>query len=213
MTMPPRRPRILVLDPENPNEEVLAAAAEVLRADRLVVAPSDTVYGILGRRSEPALRRLGRIKGRPGPFLVLVPDLAGARSLAGKVAPGTWERILRVWPGPVTVVLPARLPDPVTLGTTLAIRLPDSDFLRGLCRRVGEPLVSTSANPPGVDPPLTAAAARGHLGTGIDLYLDAGRMAPGDPSTLVDLTTRPPRLLRKGRGDPRALLDPGPDAA
>src|SRR5204862_5432656 len=107
--------------------------------------------------------------------------------------------VARFWPGPLTLVVAARaeVPSAVTAGTgTVAVRVPALELPRALCRGAG-PLVSTSANRSGEPPPLTCAEALAEVGAAAVLALDAG---PGRPlaSTVVDLTVRPPRLLRAG---------------
>lgn len=192
-----------------PDPAVLRRAARLLLEGELVVAPSDTVYGLLALpRSERARSALAEVKGRPGPFLVLVSSWEEARSWATEAGDDTWRRLRRVWPGPVTVILPTRPDMPGAENGTIGLRMPRSVFLARLLEETGEPLFSTSANLPGapapvgvgdLDPRITAAAA---------LVLDGGRAESAEPSTVVNLCGERPRVVRPGRGDPAPLLDP-----
>jgi len=146
-------------------------------------------------------------------------DLDQVRELCA-AWPAAARALAALWPGPLTLVLPARseVPVEITAGTgTLAIRIPALALTRALCRSAG-PLVSTSANRAGAAPPLTCAAAVSAVGSAAALALDAG---PGQPlaSTIVDLSQTRPRLLRAGAVSAAAIeqalgapLDrPGPE--
>ena len=195
---------ILRVDPDRPDPEVVARAVALLEEGEVIAGPSDTVYGFLARPSRSkAVETLRRLKGRDGPFIHLVSSLDGARSLAGPVPEAVWERIARVWPGPVTVVLPARS------GGTLALRMPNLMLLVHIVSQVGEALLSTSANPAGAPAPLSARDVLGALAQDrVPLLLDGGTAPSQEPSTLVDLSGRSARVLRHGVGDPAPLLDP-----
>jgi L-threonylcarbamoyladenylate synthase len=167
------------------------------------------VYGLLALpRSTRARGALARLKGRPGPFIVLIRTWEEARSWTRGVDEALWTRLHRVWPGPVTVILPTATDMPGSQNSAIGLRMPESRFLVALLEAVGEPLFSTSANPPGATPPLTAAEAVGGFPQGIALVLDGGPAGSREPSTIVDLSGPEPRLTRAGRGDARALLDP-----
>jgi L-threonylcarbamoyladenylate synthase len=199
---------LLAVDLEHPDPITIARAAALLRDGRVVAGPSDTVYGFLALAGDPrALHALQALKGREGPFLVLVSDWHQANSLAPRTRPELWKRLSRVWPGPVTAILPA---GGEGSGQTLAVRMPDSPFLVALIRSAGGPLLSTSANPPGAPVPVTAGEVVHAFPEEIPLILDGGDAASSEPSTLVDLCALPPRVIRSGRGDPAPLLDPRP---
>lgn len=201
---------VVAVDAADPDPEVLAAAARRLLEGGIVAAPSDTVYGYLALpRSAEARERLGRLKGRPGPFLVLVTAWEEARSWTRGVPDRTWEALDAVWPGPVTVILPTDPAMPGSENGGIGLRMPDSPFLTALLAAVGEPLFSTSANRPGESAPLTAQEAAAACGGEAVLVLDGGPAASREPSTVVDLTVHPPRIVRAGRGDASPLLDPG----
>ena len=194
--------QMLAVDVGNPDPRIIEQVAAVLGAGGVVAAPSDTVYGLLGvNGNERARKRLTAIKEREGPFITLVQDIAQARQLAPAAPAWVWERLPRVWPGPVTVVLPVD-------GSTISLRAPGLPFLDALLERTG-PLWSTSANPPGVPPSETAAGLHAQVTSAVDLCVDGGPARTTRPSTLVDLTGMP-RVLREGSGDAGPLLDPPP---
>jgi len=142
-----------------------------------------------------------RAKGRDdGKALPLVAaDLDQARALCSAWPPEAAVLAAHFWPGPLTLVLPAdsAMPSQVTAGTgTVAVRVPALELTRALCRGAG-PLVSTSANLSGAPAALTCLEAVAAVGAAAALALDAG---PGRvvASTIVDLASGPPRLLREG---------------
>jgi len=202
---------VLALCPGDPDPETLGRAARLLTEGEVVAGPSDTVYGFLALpRSDRARSTLSRLKGRPGPWIVLVRTWEEARGWTRDVPAAVWERLRRVWPGPVTVLLPVPEGMPGSVDGTIALRMPDSVFLTRLLAAVGEPLFSTSANPPGEPAPLDASGVVAAFDRGVALVLDAGAAAAGPASTIVDLARTPPRIVREGRGDATALLDPLP---
>jgi len=107
----------------------------------------------------------------------------------------------RHWPGALTLVMPARahVPDGVTAGTgTVGVRMSPHPVARGIVEALGAPLTAPSANPAGAQPPTTAVEVLRHFASGIDLVLDGGPTPGGAPSTVLDVTVDPPRLLRAG---------------
>lgn len=177
--------------------------AAILRAGGVVAYPTETFYGLGAlARDEGALLRLARAKGRPEgkPLPLVAADEAMVEAVAvfGPVARRLAERF---WPGPLTLVLPARggLPAPITGGTgTVGIRVPGSELARALCRAAGGPLVSTSANPAGAPPPSSVAALDAALVARIDGVLDGGATPGGLPSTVVTVGADGVTLAREG---------------
>src|SRR3989442_8646515 len=107
----------------------------------------------------------------------------------------------RHWPGALTLVLRARpgVPEEVTAGTgTVGVRLSPHPVARGLVSALGAPVTAPSANPSGLEPPTTASAVLAYFRDAIDLVLDGGPTAGGEPSTILDTTVEPPRVLRQG---------------
>jgi L-threonylcarbamoyladenylate synthase len=182
----------------------IARAARRLLAGGLVAFPTETVYGLGACARNPrAVRAVFRAKGRPArnPLIVHVPDARAAREAAA-IWPEAAARLTEaLWPGPLTIVLPKRrgIADEATAGgRTVALRCPDHPLALDLLRAVGEPLVGPSANRSGGVSPTTAAHVRAAFPAGEVLVLDGGPCPGGIESSVLDLTTDPPRLLRPG---------------
>lgn len=189
----------------------VAPAAEVARCANLLAMggiaaiPTDTLYGLAASIRQPdAVARMLQIKRRtPGSG---VPILVASAAQAGEVAEMSAEsrRLARAfWPGAVTLVLPARMDvDRRLLGPngTVGVRVPASGVVRDLVRLVGAPLTGTSANLHNAPPPMTAQAAADAVGRLVDMVLDGGE-GGGAPSTVINLASDPPRILRAGAVD------------
>jgi L-threonylcarbamoyladenylate synthase len=199
-------PRILEMWGDPPDPELITMVARHLESGGLVAMPTETVYGFGAALSEKAVKEIQRLKARgpEKPFLVLVP---GMESVAGL----TWTPQARdlagtFWPGALTLVLED--PDGIfppgvrsSLGT-VAIRQSPHPLARRIVEALGQPLISTSANPPGGVPSLSAQEARDTaiaLGAGADLWvLDGGPLDPSEASTVVDCTGAEPVVARDG---------------
>jgi L-threonylcarbamoyladenylate synthase len=195
-----------------PAEMGLEEAATLLRAGELVAFPTETVYGLGAdaRRAE-AVRRIYEAKGRPAgnPVIVHVADVAGARACAAECgfrgAKG-WtdeaeELARRFWPGPLTVILRrgAAIAALVSAGReTVAVRCPAHPGAQALLKAFGGPIAAPSANRSGFTSPTTAQHVLAELGGRVPLILDGGACAVGVESTVLDLTTPVPRVLRPG---------------
>ena len=195
--------RVLTVDPVAPTRAALRAAADTVRAGGVLALPTETFYGLaVAALDVGAVRRVFELKGRPEskPLLVLVDSVAMAETVAHVTAPAR-DLMKRYWPGALTLVMPARdtVPSVVTAGSgTLGVRLSPHPIARGLVELLGEPVTAPSANPNGLPPPTTAQAVLDYFQEGIDLVLDGGATAGGEPSTVLDLTLDPPRVLRQG---------------
>ena len=190
-------------------------AAALLRAGGAVGVPTETVYGLAANAFDAqAVARVFEIKGRPArnPVIVHVASHAMAElCVAGW--PPLAERLARAfWPGPLTLVLPRskRIPDVVTAGgCTVGVRWPSHPFMQALIRECGFPLAAPSANPSNRVSPTTARHVAEDLGDRIRLIVDGGHSEVGIESTVLDLTTDPPRLLRPGMIGREALRESG----
>jgi L-threonylcarbamoyladenylate synthase len=195
--------RVVAVDDVAPTRVALRAAVNTLRAGGIVALPTETFYGLaVPALDAGAVKQVFELKGRPDtkPLLALVDSVAMAESVA-RVTPAARDLMLRYWPGALTLVLRAQahVPSVVTAGTgTLGVRLSSQPIARGLVELLGEPVTAPSANPDGLAPPTTAAGVLAYFPCGIDLILDGGATPGGAPSTLLDLTVDPPRILRQG---------------
>ena len=174
-----------------------------LAAGALVVFPTETVYGLgADARSAAAVDRLVAVRGREEgkPILVLVADVEMAGAVVDDVPEGARRLARRFWPGPLTLVLPARggLPAPLTAGTgTIGVRVPGHALAKELVARFGGPVTAPSANPPGAEPPCRLDLARSYFGERVTAYVDGGELT-GGASTVAALEGDRVRVLRAG---------------
>lgn len=187
-------------------------AAELLRAGEVVALPTETVYGLAANALDAAaVARIYQVKGRPAhnPIIVHVAGMDLARRCAAEW-PALAEKLAQAfWPGPLTLVLPRAqaIPDIVTAGgETVGIRWPSHPFIQEVIRRSGLPLAAPSANPSNRVSPTNAEHVLRYFGQSIPLIVDGGQSQVGIESTVLDLTHRPPRLLRPGMVHQEALL-------
>ncbi len=187
------------------------AVANVIAGGGVIAIPTESSYALAASPFHTdALRALIRVKGRPDgkPILVLIGAVDQVRMLAATVPPAADLLIRSFWPGPLTLVLPARpaLSPLLTANTgTVGIRLPAYPLLRRLLVRVG-PLTGTSANRSGQPPFCTAQEVAVELGEAVPILLDAGSTPGGMPSTVLDART-PVRVIREGAVSRAALFE------
>ncbi len=178
-------------------------AVELLRAGEVIAFPTDTVYGLAARADDrKAMLRIYQLKDRPPdkPLVLMVASVAELSNWAA-VPDSAWPYIERWWPGPLTLVLPARhwLGAPLISGDppAVAVRIPDHPIALALLRRSGEALATTSANPSGSPEALTPSEVSSLL-PDLAAVIDGGRAPGGVASTVLDLTGPEPRVLREG---------------
>lgn len=179
-------------------------AANVLKAGGLVAFPTDTVYGVGAHGFQPeAVESIYRVKGRmPHKAIpLLLGSVADVEEVAEDVPEVTWKLAERFWPGGLTLVLRRRpnVPDAVTSGgPTVAVRIPNHPVPLRLISLIAAPLAATSANPSGQRSPVSAREVMRSLGGLIDIVLDGGRAPGGIESTVLDLSSSEPAVLRRG---------------
>ncbi|NPV57197.1 MAG: threonylcarbamoyl-AMP synthase [Anaerolineae bacterium] len=191
------------------DKAALETAANALRAGQVIAFPTDTVYGLGAKVTNPAaIERLYEIKGRDPakPIAVLIGDAAQLTQLSDEVSPQAAQYAAAFWPGALTLVLKKRPELPAALTTTMnvGIRMPAHAFALELMRMTGA-LATTSANLSGGENCITAAQVLAQLGGRIPLIIDGGACPTAIPSTVVDCTTTPPRVLREGAISPAQL--------
>lgn len=187
-----------------PDAAGIAAAASLVRAGQLVAFPTETVYGLGGDALNPAaVAAIFAAKGRPAhdPLIVHLADARDLPRVAAAVPPLAETLAAAFWPGPLTLVLargPA-VPLAVTAGgPTVAVRVPAHPVARALISAANTPLAAPSANRFGHTSPTDAAHVLADLGGRIAAVLDGGPTPIGVESTVLDLTTPVPTLLRPG---------------
>ena len=195
---------ILRVDPEKPDEGSLRYAADVLRRGGLVAFPTETVYGLGALISErEAVKRIFEVKGRPldNPLIVHVSGVRMFLELVESPPEEVVRLVEKFWPGPLTVVWWKRplVPDEVTAGLSkVAVRSPAHPVALRLIELSGEAIAAPSANRSGKPSPTRAEHVASDLYGLVDVIIDSGETIHGLESTIVDLTVRPPKLLRPG---------------
>ena len=194
---------VVVSDPARPDPPVVSRAARALAAGKLVILPTETVYGLACRADDDvAVRRLHEVKQRaPQQALALVlPDIAALAQVAQVSAPA--QRLAAAFmPGPLTLVMrkTAAVSAQVTGGRdTVGVRVPDLPLTQAILAACAFPVVATSANLAGEPPATQVAELAAELCEAVALIVDAGPCPGGEASTVVDVTVTPPVVLRAG---------------
>ena len=201
----------VILSAQDPSTAELAA--RIIKSGELVAIPTETVYGLGANGLDPqAVAKIFEAKGRPNdnPLILHIADAGQIEELCHHVPEAAYQLAERFWPGPLTMVLPAKdcVPKETTAGlATVAVRCPDSPVTREIIRQAGVPLAAPSANISGKPSTTTAQHVyHDHAGK-IPLIVDGGACRVGVESTIVDLTEHPPRLLRPGGITPAQLIE------
>jgi L-threonylcarbamoyladenylate synthase len=190
---------------------VIQRAAAVLRAGGLVAFPTETVYGLGADALDgAAVRRIFEAKGRPAnnPLIVHVADVATVAAAAAEWPAVAARLAEQFWPGPLTLVLPraVAVPDAVTAGgPTVGVRFPAHPVAQALIKASGVPLAAPSANRSTQLSPTRAEHVLRDLDGRIEMILDGGPTPGGLESTVLNLTTSPPHLLRPGLVTPEEI--------
>ncbi len=187
-----------------PTDYNIRRAGEALAQGRLVAIPTETVYGLGANAFDPrAVARVFEAKNRPSfdPLIVHVHEQAMVEEVA--FVPSQKVRLLmaRLWPGPLTLILPKRteLPDIVTSDLpSVAVRLPANEIAQAVIRAAGLPIAAPSANPFGYLSPTRAEHVARMLGDRVDFIVDGGPCPIGVESTVLDATREPFTVLRPG---------------
>ncbi|MCF8119091.1 MAG: threonylcarbamoyl-AMP synthase [Deltaproteobacteria bacterium] len=184
-------------------------AGKILLSGGLVACPTESVYAIAAdATNEAAVQRVFTLKQRKPdrPILILIPSLQALNRYVADIPPVARPLMNRFWPGGLTLIFEAgpRISPLLTAGTgKIGVRLSSHPVATALAREIQRPITGTSANisdtPPCRDPEEILRV----FGEGIDLLLDGGRLQSGSLSTVLDITTEPPQILRQG-----AIEDP-----
>jgi L-threonylcarbamoyladenylate synthase len=192
--------------------EAVGRAAELLCAGELVALPTETVYGLAANAFNPdAVRRIYEVKGRPpeNPIIVHVAGMDLARRCVSDWPALADKMAASFWPGPLTLVMPRspEIPAIVTAGgSTVGVRWPSHPFIQAVITACGFPLAAPSANPANQLSPTNAEHVWKSLGARIPLIIDGGQSQVGIESTVLDISSSPPRLLRPGMVHAESLM-------
>lgn len=199
------------IDSQRPDESILQQAVTLLLQGRLVAFPTETVYGLGAHALDAdAVQRIFEAKGRPStnPIIVHVAEISQAQELTTDWPESAKKLAAHDWPGPLTLVLPRReiVPDIVTAGgPTVAVRIPSHPVALALLKAAGIPIAAPSANRSEQLSPTTAQHVLDSLDGRIDMILDGGPTQVGLESTVLNLATSPPQLLRPGGITPQQI--------
>ena len=196
--------KLVKVDIENPDMNILGEAAEILRNGGLVAFPTETVYGLGANGLDgQACKKIYEAKGRPSdnPLILTIGDISGLYPIVSRVTPNAEKIINAFWPGPITLVLPKAecVPMAVTGGLdTVAVRYPSNKIAQELIKAAGIPVAAPSANSSGKPSPTRASHVEFDLNGKIDMIIDGGAADWGLESTILDVSEDKPVLLRPG---------------
>jgi L-threonylcarbamoyladenylate synthase len=195
----------------NEAPESLASAVEALKHGHVIVFPTETLYGLgADALSEAAVEKVFQLKGRDShnPIPVLVADQEMLHTLVAKV-PATAQKLIdRYWPGPLTLVLPARKNIPKYLCNSsggVGVRISSQPIATLLINGLGRPLTATSANPSGEEPARTLQEARKYFAHRLELFVDGGTLTSKSGSTVVEVMEDSIKIIRQGEIHPTEL--------
>lgn len=192
---------------ENPNEREIAKVVQILRNGGLVIYPTDTVYGLgCDITNTKALERIAKIKGvklEKANFSFICADLSNLSDYVKQIDSATFKILKRALPGPYTFILPGNnnLPKDFKKKKTVGIRVPDNNIARIIVERLGNPIVSTSIHDEDdvieytTDPELIFEKWQNL----VDVVIDGG-YGDNTASTVIDLSTHEPIVVREGKG-------------
>lgn len=208
----PLMAQLITINQNNLHESIIHGVS-VLTAGGIVAFPTDTVYGVGADAFNPsAVEKIYAAKKRPKdkPLAVLVASFRDVLKLATNL-PAAFERVATAfWPGALTIVVKADSDLPVEItagGNTVGVRMPDNPIALKLIAAFGKPLATTSANLSGEREAITAEEVQASLGDKIDLILDGGATKKKVVSTVLDLSVKPPVILRHGQISPEQIAD------
>jgi L-threonylcarbamoyladenylate synthase len=195
---------IIKIDPVTPEPEAISTAAKILIDGGVIGYPTETVYGIgCSAFNAQAVNRIYDLKNRDKSkaFILIAADIIQISDLVETIPPTAERLIDNFWPGPLTIVFnsSSRLQEfAFRKSKTIAVRIPDCKICQALLTVCGFPIVSTSANKSGEPATTNANDVLSVFGEQLDALIDGGTTPSVLPSTVVDITKSPARIVRKG---------------
>ena len=196
---------IISINPDNPQQRLIDQVIQQLRSGATICYPTDTGYGIgCDMFDQKAIKKIFQIKKRPKhkPLTFMCSGLQNISEYA-HVSNTAYRLLKKNLPGPYTFVLPGTKLVPKIMSTkqkTVGIRVPDSSICNLLMETLGNPIINTSVPYENDPPPTEAYEIEMLMGNRVDIIIDGGPAFP-DPSSVIDLTSDYPEILRKGKGD------------
>ena len=197
-------PEILKVDANIPEETVLSRAAEILAEGGIIAYPTETFYGLgADATNEKAIQKIYDLKGRNfnKPISVIIDKVENIYPLVGEVTTEAFKLMQSFWPGPLTIVFKASaiiLPILTAKTGKIGVRISSHAGAKLIAQKLGHPLTATSANLSGAPECSTASEVAAQIGDKIDAIVDLGKTAGGKGSTIIDVTSDPPQILREG---------------
>ncbi len=184
--------------------ENLSDVAAALRRGEVIVFPTETLYGLgADALNVAAVEKVFQLKGRDSnqPFPVLVSDRSMLESLVGQIVPLAEKLMARFWPGPLTLVLPARadIPQPlVNAAGGIGVRISSQPVAQEIVKMLGRPLTATSANPSGQPAAHTVVQAKDYFSGKVEIFVDGGELASRTGSTVAEVARNKIKIIRAG---------------
>ncbi len=207
-----RQARLLRIDRQHPEPELIAEAATLLRSGGVIAYLTDTLYGLgADAFNAAAVQRVFEVKSRmqEKALPVIIGNLNALPAVVQEISSTAKTLIDHFWPGPLSLIMLASPSLPMLLHShtgKVAVRWPDCTVAQILAIAAGGALTATSANRSGDAPARNVAEALASLGNQLDLIIDSGPAIETRPSTMIDVTVSPPRLTREG-AIPFVMLD------
>ncbi len=186
-------------------EDIITQAAKFLKDGGVVSLPTETVYSLsVNALDDSAVQKIYQLKGRrrDNPLALFVGNLGQAAQIVkfNKYAEILAEAFL---PGPLTIILPRKQNTPIAPSVneglnTLAVRMPQNETTLAILNKVNIPIVGTSANPSGLQAAINAMQVKDYFLNSLDMIVDDGNAMIGVASTILDLNSDIPRILRQG---------------
>ncbi|OGZ26915.1 MAG: threonylcarbamoyl-AMP synthase [Candidatus Nealsonbacteria bacterium RIFOXYB1_FULL_40_15] len=191
------------------SRDAVERAVEYLKRGQVLACPTDTVYGLIAdATNEKAVQRVFEIKQRDKkkPLPVFVKDIGQAKKLAA-IDNDTEAFLEEIWPGKITAALERKknsgiAPSVYVEKNTIALRIPDSKFVKDIMDKFQKPLTATSANPQGIPSTVKINDIFDYFEdsqTRPDLVVDAGDLPDSNPSTIIDFSQKRPKIIRRGK--------------
>ncbi len=198
------RPKSIAADPDKPEAYLLQEAVDIILGGGVVAFPTDTTYGLgVNPFDDKAVGRVFELKKRESskPLIILINDKQQLSQLVTDINPIVYKLIDKFWPGPLTLIFKTSAEIAsfkIGESSKIGIRLPDSPIARELIQLAKLPITASSANPSGQPSSLSARQVIEYFGKQVDFIIDGG--PAGDPreSTVLDVSTTPPQLIRAG---------------